>query len=213
MAALAVRDVCQNRTGTPRHGRLLLVRDGGRLCLALFGQASRDMGDPISGQHLGFIGLVCAFALPDLLGAAFFRSFAILGSDSFRVDQLLSKGRFTKNDCSHKTQVPKWFQDVSPWLAVRKIRRSNPGRSIPRAETRPARCRRIRRQLARLRRHPELREHGKELLRQPSFATSKARLRMEAGFAVVAQPACGACELAHIYARFGAPRRSRKMTA
>jgi hypothetical protein len=25
----------------------------------------------------------------------------------------LSKGRFTKNDCSHKTQVPKWFQDVS----------------------------------------------------------------------------------------------------
>ncbi len=90
-----------------RHSRRLLVRDGGRFGWAVFGQASRDMGSPISGQHLGFVRLVRAFALPDLLGTAFFRSFAILGSDSVRVDQLLSKGRFTKNQCSNKTQVPK----------------------------------------------------------------------------------------------------------
>jgi hypothetical protein len=45
--------------------------------------------------------------LPDLLGTALFRSFTILGSDSFWVDQLLSKGRFTNHQCSNKTQVPK----------------------------------------------------------------------------------------------------------
>jgi len=83
------------------------VRDGGRLSWAIFGQASRDMGSPISGQHLGFIGLAGAFVLPDLLGTAFFRGFAILGSDSFRIDQLLSKGRFTKNQCANESQVPK----------------------------------------------------------------------------------------------------------
>ena len=84
-----------------------LVSYSGRFGWAIFGQASRDVGSPISGQHLGFVGLVCAFMLPDLLGTALFRSFAILGSDSIRVDQLLSKGRFTKNQCSNKTQVPK----------------------------------------------------------------------------------------------------------
>jgi hypothetical protein len=65
------------------------------------------MGCPISGQHLGFVCLVSAFALPDLLSAALFRSLAIFGSDRIRVDQLLSKGRFTENQCSDKTQVPK----------------------------------------------------------------------------------------------------------
>jgi hypothetical protein len=75
--------------------------------LGIFGQASRDMRNPVSGQHLGFIGLLGAVPLPDLLGAAFFRSFAKLGSDSIRVDQLLSKGRFTNNDCRNNTQVQK----------------------------------------------------------------------------------------------------------
>jgi len=89
------------------HSRRQLVRDGGRFGWAIFGQASRDMGSPISGQHLGFVGLVGAFALPDLLGTALFRSLAIFGSDSFRVDQLLRKGRFAKDQCSNKTQVPK----------------------------------------------------------------------------------------------------------
>ena len=73
----------------------------------ILGQASRDMRNPVSGQHLGFIGLLGAVPLPDLLGAAFFRSFAKLRSDSIRVDQLLSKGGFTNNDCCHNTQIPK----------------------------------------------------------------------------------------------------------
>jgi hypothetical protein len=83
------------------------VRDGRGFGWAVFGQASRDMSDPISGQHLGLVGLVSAFALPDLLGSALFRSFTIFGRDSIRVDQLLSKGRFTANQCSNKTQVRK----------------------------------------------------------------------------------------------------------
>jgi hypothetical protein len=45
--------------------------------------------------------------LPDLLGTALFRSFAIFWSDSFRVDQLLSEGGFTNNQCPDKTQMPK----------------------------------------------------------------------------------------------------------
>ena len=89
------------------HSRRPLVSYGGRFGLAIFGQASHDVGSPISGQHLGFIGLVSAFVLPDLLSTAFFRSFAIFGSDSFRVDQLLSKGRLTKDQCSNKTQIAK----------------------------------------------------------------------------------------------------------
>jgi hypothetical protein len=79
------------------------MRDSGRLSFGVFCQASRDIGNPISGQHLGYIGLVSAFALPDLLSTAFFRSFAILGSNSLWVDQLLSEGRFTKNERSHKS--------------------------------------------------------------------------------------------------------------
>jgi hypothetical protein len=79
------------------------VRRGGGLGLAIFGQASRNKGNSIPGQHLGFIGLVRAVALPDLLGTAFFGGFAKLGSDSIRVDQLLSKGRFTTKQCSNNT--------------------------------------------------------------------------------------------------------------
>jgi hypothetical protein len=91
----------------PAADRQPLVRYGRRFGRAVFGQASHDVGGPIPRQHLGFIGLVGAFMLPDLLGTALFRSFPILGSDSFRVDQLLSKGRFTKDQCSNKTQVAK----------------------------------------------------------------------------------------------------------
>jgi len=90
----------------PPNGRHL-VRYGRCFGWAIFGEASHDVGSPISGQHLGFVGLVRAFVLPDLLGTALFRSFAILGSDSFRVDQLLTKGRFTNNQCSNKTEEPK----------------------------------------------------------------------------------------------------------
>jgi hypothetical protein len=65
------------------------------------------MRNPISGQHLGFIGLFGAIELPDLLGTAFLRSFAIFGSDGIGIDQLLSRGRFTKNDGSNDTEVQK----------------------------------------------------------------------------------------------------------
>ena len=71
--------------------------------MVIFGQALHDIGGPVSGQHLGFFGLLGAVALLHLLGTAFFRSFTILGSDSFRVDQLLRKGRFTSNERSNDT--------------------------------------------------------------------------------------------------------------
>jgi len=83
------------------------VSCGRRFGWAVFSQALRDVGGPIPRQHLGFVGPAGAFMLPDLLGTALFRSFAIFGSDSFRVDQLLSEGRFTNNQCSDKTQMPK----------------------------------------------------------------------------------------------------------
>jgi hypothetical protein len=91
----------------PAADRQPLVRYSRRFGRAVFGEASHDVGGPIPRQYLGFIGLAGAFMLPDLLGAALFRSFAVFGGDSFRVDQLLSKGRFTKDQCSNKTQVPK----------------------------------------------------------------------------------------------------------
>jgi hypothetical protein len=64
------------------------------------------MGHSISGQHLGVIGFADAVALLDLLGTAFFRRFPKLGSDSIRVDQLLSKGRLTTKQCCDDAQVP-----------------------------------------------------------------------------------------------------------
>ena len=74
-----------------------MMRGGGRLGLFGFGQALRDMGGAVARQHLGFLGLVSAFALPDLLGAAFFRGLAILGSHRIRVDQFLGESRCAKN--------------------------------------------------------------------------------------------------------------------
>jgi hypothetical protein len=100
-----IRRFTDRGSGDP--GCPLRVRGGGGLSFVILGQTSRDMGNAISGQHLGFFGLVSAFALLDLLSSALFRSFAIFGSDRIRVDQLLSKGRFTKNQCSNKSQVPK----------------------------------------------------------------------------------------------------------
>src|SRR4029453_9443297 len=90
-----------------RPGRRPLVGCSGGFGWAVFGQALSDVGGPIPRQHLGFVRLASAFALPDLLGTALFRSFAIFGSDSFRVDQLLRKGRFTTNQCSNDAHVPK----------------------------------------------------------------------------------------------------------
>ena len=74
-----------------------MMRGSGNLRLLGFGQALRDMGGAVPRQHLGFLGLVGAFALPDLLGAAFFRGFAILGRYRIGVDQFLGKRRCAKN--------------------------------------------------------------------------------------------------------------------
>jgi len=78
------------------------MHDGGGLSLDVICQASRDIGDPVSGQHLGLIGLVSTFALPDLLGTAFFRSFAILGSDRIRV-----RPAFERRPAHKKPMLPK----------------------------------------------------------------------------------------------------------
>ena len=72
------------------------------------------MRNPVSWQHLGFIGLLGAVTLPDLLSAAFFSGFAKLGSDSTGVDQLLSEGRLAENEGANKKQVWKCFQGNSP---------------------------------------------------------------------------------------------------
>jgi hypothetical protein len=83
------------------------MRDGGRLTLAVVRQASRDMGSAISRQHLCFIGLVSAFALPDLLGTTLFRSFAVLRRYGLRIDQFLGEGRFSERERSGKNKAPK----------------------------------------------------------------------------------------------------------
>jgi hypothetical protein len=119
--------------------RRLLVHGGGRLSWGIFGQALRNMGNPISGQHLGLIGLLSAFALPDLLRAACLRRFAIFGSYSIRVDQLLRKAGFTKKDRSNKAQVPKRFQGRTPQACGYRnpALKSNPLNSRSRDATSP----------------------------------------------------------------------------
>jgi hypothetical protein len=89
-----------DRVGSDR-----LMRDGGGLSFLSLCQALRDMGNPISRQHLGFIGLAGAVQLLDLLGTALYGGFAILGSNRIWVDQLLSESRLVKNQGSDKKQV------------------------------------------------------------------------------------------------------------
>jgi hypothetical protein len=79
-----------------------LMRGGRSLVRGIFRQALDDMSGPFPGHHLGFVGLVSAVPLLDLLGTALFRSLAILRSDGIRVNQLLSKGRFNGRQCCHK---------------------------------------------------------------------------------------------------------------
>src|SRR6266545_1836845 len=67
-----VTDGLQRSRRVRRPNRQPLMRYGGRFGWAVFGEASHDVGSPISGQHLGFVGLVGAFVLPDLLGTALF---------------------------------------------------------------------------------------------------------------------------------------------
>jgi hypothetical protein len=90
------------------------MRDGGRLTLLAFCQATRDMGSAISRQHLCFIGLVSAFALPDLLGTALFRNFAILRRNAVRIDQFLGEGRSGERERSGKNQARKGLHGSAP---------------------------------------------------------------------------------------------------
>jgi hypothetical protein len=82
----------------------LTMLDDGRLSMAGFGfgfgfcEALREMGHPVSGQHLGVDDLPGTVALPDLLGAAFFRGFAILRSNRVRVDQFLGEGGLDESE-------------------------------------------------------------------------------------------------------------------
>lgn len=66
----------------------------GRCRVRAIFQALIDGRRPISRQHLRDFDLVTALHLLDLLGAAFFRSPAILGSNRIWVDQLLCEDWF-----------------------------------------------------------------------------------------------------------------------
>jgi hypothetical protein len=83
-----------------------LMRGGRGLVRGIFRQALDDMSGPFPRHHLGFVGLMSALPLLDLLGTALFRSLAILGSDGIRVNQLLSKGRFNRRKRSHEGYEP-----------------------------------------------------------------------------------------------------------
>jgi hypothetical protein len=72
------------------------------------------MGRAISRQHLCFVGLMSAFALPDLLGTALFRSFTILRRNGLRIDQFLGEGRSSERESSGKNQARKGLQGSSP---------------------------------------------------------------------------------------------------
>jgi hypothetical protein len=80
---------------------------GGGLRLLGFGQALRDMGGAVPRQHLGLFSLLGAFAVPDLLGAAFFRGFAIFGRHRIGVDQFLGERRCAKNRYGNQNSVAK----------------------------------------------------------------------------------------------------------
>jgi hypothetical protein len=76
----------------------LMMRGSGRLGLLGLGEAFRHMLYPVPRQHLGLDDLFGTVALPDLLGAALFRSFAKFGSNGVRVDQFLGKGGCGENE-------------------------------------------------------------------------------------------------------------------
>jgi hypothetical protein len=76
----------------------LMMRGRGRLGLLGLCEAFGQPLQPVPRQHLGVDDLFGAVALPDLLGPAFFRSFAKFGSDGVRVDQFLGKGGCGENE-------------------------------------------------------------------------------------------------------------------
>jgi hypothetical protein len=61
---------------------------------------------PVSGDHFGFVRLVSAFPLRDLLGMALFGSLAIFRCHRIGVDNLLSEGRFNRYESRNKSYPP-----------------------------------------------------------------------------------------------------------
>jgi hypothetical protein len=84
-----------------------MLRGRGDLSPLGFRQTLHDVGSAVPRQHLGFLGLLSAIALPDLFGAAFFRGFAIFGRYRIRVDQLLGEGRPAKNQGGNQADAAK----------------------------------------------------------------------------------------------------------
>jgi len=52
--------------------------------------------DPVPRQHLGYLGLMRAIPLPDLLGPALLGRFAEFRSHGSRIDQFLSEAGFAE---------------------------------------------------------------------------------------------------------------------
>jgi hypothetical protein len=88
-----------------------LMRSGRSLVRGIFRQALDDMSGPFPGHHLGFVGLVSAVPLLDLLGTALFRSLAILRSDGIGINQFLSKRRFNGRKRCHEGYEPNSSHD------------------------------------------------------------------------------------------------------
>jgi hypothetical protein len=99
-----------------------LMRGGRSLVRGIFRQALDDMSGPFPGHHLGFVGLMSAFPLLDLLGTALFRSLAILRSDGIRFNQLLSKGWFNRRKRSHEGYQPNSSHDKDSSVHSKKAR-------------------------------------------------------------------------------------------
>ena len=69
----------------------------------IFRQAFNEKSGPVSGDHFGFVRLVSAFSLLDLLGTAPLCSLAIFRCDCVGVDNFLSKGRFKRYECCNES--------------------------------------------------------------------------------------------------------------
>ena len=92
-------------------------------------QALIDVGCPISRQNFGLVSLVVAFHHLDLLGSPLQRGFAIFGSNSIRIDELLGEARFAKCERRDKNERPNVPHGKTP--RPEKNRRSYPGHWLP----------------------------------------------------------------------------------
>jgi hypothetical protein len=92
-------------------------------------QALIDVGCPISRQDFGLVSPVVAFHHLDLLGSPLQRGFAIFGSNSIWIDELLGKARFAEQERCDKSERPNVPHGETP--RPEKNRRSYPGHWLP----------------------------------------------------------------------------------